>query len=205
MAHTFRFLDLPPELRSIIYTFEFFSYTRESTVDLDKARAQLPPSSLTRVCRQIRHETLKLHGEATTEFWVTTTIHIRITESEYIPHHIPGEQHILAEYAKLSKLSDTNIQRLVITGTLGSRHQDASIEIRVTAEAGSTRASWTYTRHDHMQRTDHRNSLNVAIAQLLKDQMGNIAAVRSRSHYGIGAKGLDVDACIKAVRNIYFY
>ncbi|KAK3705116.1 hypothetical protein LTR37_013483 [Vermiconidia calcicola] len=67
-AHeSFRFLDLPPELRLMIY-HDYFAPDTYSEVDLLKFRSHLPPSNLITTCRQVYNEAQQLYERATADF-----------------------------------------------------------------------------------------------------------------------------------------
>ena len=96
----FRFLDLPSELRNRMYEHAFPMSSGYKAINVFDAVEKLQRVALVRVNRQLRHESLNLYREATTNFWNTYILHIAIDcmcKGKY-----PQEYSVLAELKKKS-------------------------------------------------------------------------------------------------------
>ncbi|KAK5121295.1 hypothetical protein LTR85_005461 [Meristemomyces frigidus] len=65
---TFRFMDLPPELRNRIYECAF-EFNVDQEIEVFTARALAPSAALTMTTHQVHKESLQLLREATQRFW----------------------------------------------------------------------------------------------------------------------------------------
>ena len=121
-------LDMPAEIRNMIYDFHFNDIVTGEHVDL--RHAQPPSSFLLSTCHQIKSEAEQMHRVACERYWAKSKFFIDVRNSE----DLAGDEAIITAFK--SKINSGAIQRLFL---LGDKFIYAA-----TAEPGI----WTVTERD---------------------------------------------------------
>ena len=87
----FRFLDLLPELRNIVYSY-VLADEAALQLPLFEAHKHVPSAAITAVCRSLRSETLLLHQEATKRFYPKRTFCLHATAVSYTHLTLPTKR-----------------------------------------------------------------------------------------------------------------
>ena len=106
---TFRFLDLPPELRNRIYSCSFED-DRPHKLNVLEWKSHLPDYSITEVSSQTRSESLALWKDAKAEVWTSHQWEIRV-DSDILEPEAPEE--LLIACGKVPKAAPIRQLRFV--------------------------------------------------------------------------------------------
>ncbi|KAK3708774.1 hypothetical protein LTR37_011295 [Vermiconidia calcicola] len=196
--NSFRFLDLPPELRLRVYHF-YFAPSSYPEPDLLLFRRHMPPSKLTTICRQVHAETQAICERARAEF-LRDTVFSLDAPARRPPHWAemsPEGEAIMDAVQGLQRAFQIHIR------TVNFRLLDAqgryNYHIRVVARVLSDGAiGWTVQvapidYHD----TDTLERTHSYVLSALRD--GPPASV---SKHEPTSPGLDVARCLEAACDV---